>query len=332
MLKGLISAVLLAIATLLAATTVQQGCEDFDEVGDAARLLPDARHAPTVVLNPQKVATLRARHADRCRCRAATSTTIACAIRNHMAVDLADAARRPAQGSDPMGATDSSIARGRASSRRPACRATAPCMAGDGTVAPKFMPPPDLLAQTTRERKDGYIYSYIRHGGIDHAVVRSTGHRRRGVGPDPLHPLTCRRAARDERTTAILKRHRGQAARQARTRGKRQIWLLCVAVGMISFAYLLFTQPLRAWGELRHQRAVLARHRAGRRCAGGGDPAHQRTLGRPDPAHRRIAVGVPALSAWASWCILLVAGIWTYLPWTRHVEPRQAPFLNVPFL
>jgi len=30
--------------------------------------------------------------------------------------------------------------------------------------------------------------------------------------------------------------------------------------------------------------------------------------------------------------IMLVAGIWTYLPWTKHVDPRQSPFLNVPFL
>jgi mono/diheme cytochrome c family protein len=39
-------------------------------------------------------------------------------------------------------------------------------MAGDGPVAAMFMPPPDLLAQTTRDRKDGYIFSYIRHGGM----------------------------------------------------------------------------------------------------------------------------------------------------------------------
>jgi mono/diheme cytochrome c family protein len=37
---------------------------------------------------------------------------------------------------------------------------------GDGPVAALFMPPPYRLAQPTRERKDGYIYSYIRHGGI----------------------------------------------------------------------------------------------------------------------------------------------------------------------
>jgi mono/diheme cytochrome c family protein len=39
-------------------------------------------------------------------------------------------------------------------------------MAGDGPVAAQFMPPPDLLGQQTRDRKDGFIYSYIRHGGV----------------------------------------------------------------------------------------------------------------------------------------------------------------------
>jgi mono/diheme cytochrome c family protein len=34
------------------------------------------------------------------------------------------------------------------------------------------MPPPDLLAQTTRERSDGYLYMYLRHGG---AVMPSYG-------------------------------------------------------------------------------------------------------------------------------------------------------------
>jgi mono/diheme cytochrome c family protein len=84
---------------------------------------------------------------------------------NHMAVDLAT--RLGEQLKDPTeGATDSSIARG----HRKFMKTCMPChgvvMAGDGTVAPKFMPPPDLLAQTTRERKDGYIFSYIRHGGM----------------------------------------------------------------------------------------------------------------------------------------------------------------------
>jgi hypothetical protein len=39
-------------------------------------------------------------------------------------------------------------------------------MAGDGPVAAQFMPPPDLHAEATRNRTDGYIFSYIRHGGV----------------------------------------------------------------------------------------------------------------------------------------------------------------------
>lgn len=39
-------------------------------------------------------------------------------------------------------------------------------MAGDGPVAAQFMPPPDLLAEATRNRSDGFIYMYMRHGGV----------------------------------------------------------------------------------------------------------------------------------------------------------------------
>jgi mono/diheme cytochrome c family protein len=39
-------------------------------------------------------------------------------------------------------------------------------MAGDGPVAATFMPPPDLLAEATRNRTDGYLFMYMRHGGI----------------------------------------------------------------------------------------------------------------------------------------------------------------------
>jgi mono/diheme cytochrome c family protein len=39
-------------------------------------------------------------------------------------------------------------------------------LAGDGPVAATFMPPPDLLAEVTRNRTDGYLYMYMRHGGV----------------------------------------------------------------------------------------------------------------------------------------------------------------------
>ena len=66
---------------------------------------------------------------------------------------------------NPVAADDSSIVRG----ERKFMRLCSPChgrtLAGDGPVAALFMPPPDLLAEPTRQRRDGYIFSYIRHGG-----------------------------------------------------------------------------------------------------------------------------------------------------------------------
>ena len=39
---------------------------------------------------------------------------------------------------------------------------------------PQFMPPPDLLGAADPRSQDGYIYSYIRHGGV---VMPSYGFR-----------------------------------------------------------------------------------------------------------------------------------------------------------
>jgi len=67
---------------------------------------------------------------------------------------------------NPTAADQASIARG----ERSFATFCVPChgksMVGDGTVAAAFMPPPDLLGQVTRGRSDGYIYSYIRYGGV----------------------------------------------------------------------------------------------------------------------------------------------------------------------
>jgi len=46
-------------------------------------------------------------------------------------------------------------------------------MVGDGPVTAKGMiPPPDLLAEGTRGRTDGFMYMYMRHGG---AIMPSYG-------------------------------------------------------------------------------------------------------------------------------------------------------------
>ena len=112
---------------------------------------------------------------------------------------------------------------------------------------------------------------------------------------------------------------------------KRQIWLACFVVGSIAFGYLLLTNPLRAWGAW----AINTIYWLG--IAEGGvvlAAAIRLTNGRwggPMHAHRRVALGVPAIRHRDHGRAAGV-GIWKYLPWTTGVDPRQAPFLNVPFL
>ncbi len=67
---------------------------------------------------------------------------------------------------NPIASSDASIARGDSIFHKLCVPCHGRSMAGDGPVASMFMPPPDLLAEQTRNRKDGYIYSYIRHGGV----------------------------------------------------------------------------------------------------------------------------------------------------------------------
>ncbi len=67
---------------------------------------------------------------------------------------------------NPQAPDDSSIARGRRKFMKTCVPCHGPNLAGDGPVAKSYIPPPDLLGETTRQRKDGYLYSYIRNGGV----------------------------------------------------------------------------------------------------------------------------------------------------------------------
>lgn len=112
---------------------------------------------------------------------------------------------------------------------------------------------------------------------------------------------------------------------------KRQIWLACFAIGLLSFAFLLFTNPLRAWGSF----AINTLYWLG--IAEGAivlAAAIRLTNGRWGGPIMRIAESFSAYLPWGilTMVVLLVAGIWTYLPWTSWVDPRQKAFLNVPFL
>ena len=114
---------------------------------------------------------------------------------------------------------------------------------------------------------------------------------------------------------------------------KRKIWMACMAIGVLAFAFLLFTEPRRAWGSwaintyyfLGISMGGVVLSAAVRLCNGRWAGPIQR-LGESLSAY--LPYGI------AMMVVLLAAGIWSYLPWTRGVGlyPHQKPFLNVPFL
>lgn len=112
---------------------------------------------------------------------------------------------------------------------------------------------------------------------------------------------------------------------------KRLIWMVCMALGVVAFVYLMFTNPLRAWGAW----SINTLYFLG--IAEGGvvlAAAMRLSNGRWGGPIMRIGESLSSYLPFgiATMVVLLAGGIWTYLPWTSHVEPRQSPFLNVPFL
>ena len=111
----------------------------------------------------------------------------------------------------------------------------------------------------------------------------------------------------------------------------RQLWMVCMALGAIAFAWSFTHSPQRAWGAwainvvywmgIAQGAVVLA-------CA------IRLGNGRWGGPIMRIAESLSAFLpyGYGLLAVLLFGGIWSYLPWVKHVEPRQAPYLNVPFL
>ena len=68
--------------------------------------------------------------------------------------------------------TPASVARGDSLFRTVCWSCHGKTMIGDGPVSALFVPPPDLLAENSRGRTDGFMYMYMRHGG---AIMPSYG-------------------------------------------------------------------------------------------------------------------------------------------------------------
>ncbi|MBI5709155.1 MAG: hypothetical protein HZC42_02480 [Candidatus Eisenbacteria bacterium] len=110
------------------------------------------------------------------------------------------------------------------------------------------------------------------------------------------------------------------------------IWLALIAVGLVAFVALLATQPLRAWGAYGVNMIYFLGISLGAAVLAS---AIRLANGRWAGPVLRIAESLSAFLPYgiAFVVIMLVAGIWTYLPWTHTaVLARQKPYLNVPFL
>ena len=150
-------ALVLASVAPLASGCSQNAREDLEESFIHLEYSPKRDMRSTVVINPQKAPP---RPPDSLSVPLEGKERVF--SREYLAATL----------HNPIAYDDSVFARG----ERKYIRTCVPChgtsMKGDGPVAAKFVPPPDLLGPVVRERTDGYIYAYIRQGG---AVMPSYG-------------------------------------------------------------------------------------------------------------------------------------------------------------
>ena len=65
---------------------------------------------------------------------------------------------------DPVPVSVRSLRRGKQVFEQYCIVCHGPAARGDGTVVPKFVPPPDLAMETSVQRTDGYLYAMIRQG------------------------------------------------------------------------------------------------------------------------------------------------------------------------
>lgn len=153
MLKAFLAIVAVGALTLFSVGSVRQGLRDVQRSMTEIDYPVGRDMRRTIVINPQKTVY-----------RAPDDASVPVTGKEFVTDRdvLAATLVNPTAEADQ----DSSIARGLRKYQKSCVPCHGTTLMGDGPVAAQFMPPPDLLAQPTRERKDGYIYSYIRHGGV----------------------------------------------------------------------------------------------------------------------------------------------------------------------
>lgn len=150
MLKLSIGAICAAILTMMAASTAQQGCKDVKSAWTHLAYYPIRDMRTTIAIRPQHAMPF---------------------LPDSLSVPITgrepafDRERMVATFVNPLPMSDSAVARGERKFQRTCVPCHGAALKGDGPVAARFVPPPDLLGATSRGRSDGYIYAYIRHGG-----------------------------------------------------------------------------------------------------------------------------------------------------------------------
>lgn len=147
----------------------QQGCKDAQKALTHLEYYPIRDMRRTIALDPQQADPLTGKPTN---ARGPDSLAVPTIGRDVYAFDTAPYDVAGARLANPLTPSDASIARGDSLYRTVCWTCHGRTMAGDGPVAAKFIPPPDLLAENSRGRSDGFIYMYIRHGG---AIMPSYG-------------------------------------------------------------------------------------------------------------------------------------------------------------
>ena len=147
----------------------QQGCQDAKKSLTHFAYYPIRDMRQTIMIGPQQVDPLSGKPTN---ARGPDSLAVPTIGRDVYGADTAPYELAGARLVNPLAGSEASVARGDSVFHTVCWSCHGKSMAGDGPIAAKFIPPPDLLAENARGRSDGFIYMYIRHGG---AIMPSYG-------------------------------------------------------------------------------------------------------------------------------------------------------------